>query len=60
MQVSCRVPSGWVQRAEAIAERLQRDGFKSDKASVYRAALQRGLDDLEKEFGGLKSTRGKR
>jgi hypothetical protein len=49
-----------VQRAEAIAERLQRDGFKSDKASVYRAALQRGLDDLEKEFGGLKSTRGKR
>lgn len=59
VQISTRVPSVWVGRAETIAERLQRGGFKSDKASVYRAALQRGLDDLEQELGIAKTTRRK-
>jgi len=51
VQVSVRVASAWADRAAVLAEKLERDGYKSDKASVYRAALGRGLDALEAEHG---------
>jgi hypothetical protein len=56
VQVSCRVQTAWVQRAEAVAERIHRFGGSASTASVFRAAIAIGLEALEKEHG----IRGKR
>ncbi len=49
VQVSVRVPGDWVERIEAVSQGNARRGHKSDKASVLRAAVEIGLQQLELE-----------
>lgn len=51
VQISFRVPTAWVKRAEAIAAALEEMGAEATTASVYRTALGRGLEALEKRHG---------
>jgi hypothetical protein len=50
-QISLRVSEEWLMRADAIAEAFAVDGFRSDRASVWRAALGIGLTALEEKHG---------
>jgi hypothetical protein len=51
VHVGFRVSASWLDRAEALREHLQRDGYVSDRAAVLRAALGLGLDALERKHG---------
>jgi hypothetical protein len=53
-QISVRVPNSVLGRATALVELLMRKGHTSDRASVFRAAILRGLDALEVEHGLMK------
>ena len=50
-QVSLRVPRVAIARAMTLAEHMAARGFSADRASVLRAAIGRGLDVLEAEYG---------
>ena len=51
VKLSLRVPADLVERAERLAKREAKDaeGERVSVASVYRRALRRGLDELERE-----------
>jgi hypothetical protein len=48
-QVTVRVPNDYVKRAKALADLLSGKGYSSDRASILRAAIGRGLEVLEVE-----------
>lgn len=50
-QATVRVSQEWVDRADAIAKALRRDGYGTARADVWRAALSLGLVALEKKHG---------
>lgn len=50
-QVGLRIPSAWLKRADKIAARISKDndGLVIRRADALRAALVRGLNELEKQ-----------
>lgn len=50
-QATIRMPPEWAERADAIAAAMGRPGFAPARADAIRAALARGLDELEAELG---------
>ena len=50
-QISFRVSRSLIKRAQKVAEAMRLDGSVDTTSSVYRTALQRGLEELEAEHG---------
>lgn len=53
--VGLRVPTGWIARIDALAERaacLGLPGVEVTRSDVLRAALARGIEALEAEVAG--------
>lgn len=50
-QVSFRIPTDWLARADAIARKLSSEGAPpASPTDALRLALSRGFKELEKEF----------
>jgi hypothetical protein len=47
-QVAFKIPTEWTERADAIAAKLSQPGVTVTRTDALRAALARGLDDLER------------
>ncbi len=47
--ISLRVPREWLARAEAIAKRIQPPGADFERSDGFRAAIEKGLEALEKK-----------
>jgi hypothetical protein len=50
-QTAVRLPEDWFARLDVIAEKLARPGIPVSQADAIRAAMARGLDALEAEYG---------
>lgn len=48
-QVAFKIPDAWTKRADAIAAKLSQPGVTVTRTDALRAALARGLDDLERD-----------
>ena len=59
-QISVRVARALLARARVLAEQMSARGFRADRASVLRAAIERGLDALEAELGVAAKPKAKR
>jgi len=49
VQISIRVPPEWLERADAVAEKMGRPGLEMTRADVLRMALVQGLEFVEQE-----------
>ena len=46
-QVALRLPEAWLERCDALAPALSIPGISATRTDVLRAAIARGLDELE-------------
>jgi hypothetical protein len=56
-QVAFKIPKAWTERADAIAAKLSRPGVTLTRTDALRAALARGLEDLESDNDTTKRKR---
>lgn len=49
VQTAIRLPESVLDRADKVAERMSRPGFRVTRADVLRLATHQGLDQLEAE-----------
>lgn len=58
LQVSIRINPAVAERAEALVSALSRlstyQAFRMERATVFKIALLRGLEELEREHGAAK------
>lgn len=59
-QISVRVARALLARARTLADYMSARGFRADRASVLRAAIERGLETLEAEHGVVAKPKAKR
>lgn len=50
-QITIRVPSVWLSRADKIASTLSLQGLDISRTDAFRHALALGLDAVEKQHG---------
>ena len=53
-QVALRVPQDWLARADALKPALMTEGVNVTRTDVLRAAMSRGLKELEKKDAAQK------
>jgi hypothetical protein len=51
-QVALRLPEAWLDRCDALAPALSIPGITATRTDVLRAAIARGLDELEADASG--------
>ena len=50
VQVTFRIPKGWVEEARVVAEHMSQPGFEASYTDAFRAALAKGLAALRDEY----------
>jgi hypothetical protein len=50
-QLTFRFPASWLKRIDALAQKLTIPGNEVTRATVLRAIVLRGLQELEREHG---------
>lgn len=53
-QVSFKIPTEWLARADGIADRLSRDAPPVSRTDALRLAISRGFRVLEQDLKGRK------
>ena len=59
VQTTIRIPRGYADRAEGLKDhvcRVHRSGGRTTQSDVLRAAIDRGLSQLERERGPVGGT----
>lgn len=51
VQITFRIPKGWVDEAKLISEHMSRPGFEASYTDAFRAAIAKGLEALRDEYG---------
>ena len=51
-QVALRLPEAWLDRCDALAPALSIPGITATRTDVLRAAIARGLEELEADAKG--------
>lgn len=49
VQVTFRVPSGWLLEADTVADLLSRPGMRASRTDAFRAAIAKGFEVLRAE-----------
>lgn len=49
VQVTFRIPSHWVQEADALASAMSRHGMQATRTDAFREAMARGFRAIEEE-----------
>jgi hypothetical protein len=49
VQITFRVPSGWMKRADVLASKLSRPGIVATRTDALRAALAEGLNAFDRK-----------
>jgi len=58
-QVTFRIPTDWIKRADVIAQRLSEGAPPASRTDALRLALARGFSDLESRNSKVKPSRTK-
>jgi hypothetical protein len=51
LQLAVRIPRAWLARLDALIPKIAQAGVQTTRTDAIRAALARGLDALEEQFG---------
>jgi hypothetical protein len=49
VQITFRMPTEWLARADALAKLISRPGFEASRTDAFRAAIARGFEAFESE-----------
>ena len=49
VQVAIRLPQAWLERLDKLAEKMSQPGIQLTRTELHRAALYRGIEQLESE-----------
>lgn len=50
-QISVRLPVTWLESLDRLAAAMSRPGIDLTRANALRAAIARGIEELERELG---------
>lgn len=57
LQLAVRIPRAWLARLDALVPKIAQAGVQTTRTDAIRAALAKGLDVLEAQFGDEPKTK---
>jgi|HubBroStandDraft_1064217.scaffolds.fasta_scaffold428071_1 hypothetical protein len=51
LQLAVRIPRAWLSRLDALIPKIAQAGVQTTRTDAIRAALAKGIDALEAQFG---------
>jgi hypothetical protein len=51
LQLAVRIPRAWLGRLDALIPKIAQTGVQTTRTDAIRAALAKGIDALEAQFG---------